>query len=549
MENKVRQVRLIDASLFAKARRVLLRRDSELNFDFVEFSLIFQIEIDFTNEDFDYFIDTLEEFNSIVALIKNIFNANIFIYETVAKNHFMLLKFFNNENDEDIIFNSFLIYKDPDPYAGDYCPPVYDYTSKIELVGYNLINSNLIEIIKSKLVKIKIPTYYVGYFTEYNMNKGDDDFIIKKKFLSHNCSIINTQTKVRRLGYLKLLSQFLNLSKKRSLTTIYKEFEVYCDNSTTNEQLLSYDFSKGVIKVTKSGVSAKPYIKFASEIGFVDISKNNIKLTKNFQVYLSISQEFSNNGNPFSLNKFEKLFFAELILKHDYLYISSIAKLLYIKTEVSFEYLKNIFKKYLLKNINDYIVDNTSFLKYEEKRKLKSIYNRINKWEKPEIYLEHILMPRLNWLADLGFADITDDNTFKLNEDGKLFFETLCIWMDLYTGNIIDCEKFLNKFYVKSFGVIFNNSNLNHNNSLEGKIKNKIITYVNDSFEKFKTFAPNRVTLSQAISYVKYKLYLIDDIVMDYDGLVRHIQEDLKLKYIFKFQKQYNDGYLQKRKT
>jgi len=340
----------------------------------------------------------------------------------------------------------------------------------------------------------------------------------------------------------------LGSSKKRNANTVYKEFEFYCDNSETNEQLSIYNYNKGAIKVTKNGISAKPYIKLAKELGLIEILKSDIKLTKIFQVYSSINNELILGDNSFSLNKFDKLFFTELILKYDYLYFSAISKILYIKTEVKFEYLTSIFKDYLLKNIEDYLNENNFLLKDLEKRKLKLIYNRINNWAAPEVYLEHVLMPRLNWLADLGFVDIKD-NVFKISKNGNLFFKTLCMWMDIYNGNLIDCEKFLDKFYVKSFGVIFGQNKYTYRKDLSEKIKLIINDYVNDSFEKFKTFAPNRVTLSQTINYIKYKLYITDNFLIDYDSLINYIKEDLKLKYIFKFQKQYNDGYLQKRKA
>jgi len=189
---------MINKGLFTNTYEVLLRGDSELNLNYIDFSLIFQIEIDFENEDSYYFIDTIEEFTSIVASINEIVSINIFIYEKpidifnisqnkeseivffpVTQNHFSLLKFFNNENDA--IFNSFLIYDDPDPYAAAYSPEVYFYTSIIELINPNAIDSNLIENIKSKLVQIKIPLYYVRYFDESSGNREEDNYLITNK--------------------------------------------------------------------------------------------------------------------------------------------------------------------------------------------------------------------------------------------------------------------------------------------------------------------------------------------------------------------------------
>ena len=67
-----------------------------------------------------------------------------------------------------------------------------------------------------------------------------------------------------------------------------------------------------------------------------------------------------------------------------------------------------------------------------------------------------------------------------------------------------------------------------------------------ESFGLFKTFAPNRVTFSVFGNYAKWKLYEEIACAIDIDDIVKGFLKRNQDKYIFKFQKFYNDGYIQR---
>jgi len=75
----------------------------------------------------------------------------------------------------------------------------------------------------------------------------------------------------------------------------------------------------------------------------------------------------------------------------------------------------------------------------------------------------------------------------------------------------------------------------------------KIDYYLDERIIKFKTLAPNRTTLSQAINYTKYQIYINENVPIEYKFIENYIKEQSKEKYIFKYQHQYKDGYIQKR--
>lgn len=57
--------------------------------------------------------------------------------------------------------------------------------------------------------------------------------------------------------------------------------------------------------------------------------------------------------------------------------------------------------------------------------KILNVIGRIKNWQRTEVYLDHILIPRLNWLYDLDIINLTNDFSFSLTVAGK----RLIIWM------------------------------------------------------------------------------------------------------------------------
>ena len=74
-------------------------------------------------------------------------------------------------------------------------------------------------------------------------------------------NILPSNTKTRRLGYLKALLMMLQEQPQISSKTIYKSFELYCQR--LKGYLSEYKNNKGESIITKTGTSAKPYIELA----------------------------------------------------------------------------------------------------------------------------------------------------------------------------------------------------------------------------------------------------------------------------------------------
>jgi hypothetical protein len=120
----------------------------------------------------------------------------------------------------------------------------------------------------------------------------------------------------------------------------------------------------------------------------------------------------------------------------------------------------------------------------------------------------------------------------------------LCIWNDINTDAIISADAFLDRFMIHLYDDCYNNSEV-VNPTDENLILEKIYMHIDNSFDLFKTLAPNRVTASQAANYTKYQLYFNDNIKVGYQYILNKLSEKKQDKFIFKYQEQYQDGYIQ----
>ncbi len=151
------------------------------------------------------------------------------------------------------------------------------------------------------------------------------------------------------------------------------------------------------------------------------------------------------SSEVFVLDKVDKIFFLEIILKEDFLYSIVILEFLFIRdTCTSQEVIKN-FQKLLLARVSD-LLRNDNQNNQNASKELKEIEKRVKAWKKAEVYLEHIIMPRVNWFADLDLITLKD-NIITINENGKRLISELNSWVDIEGENVADSSDFLKRYY------------------------------------------------------------------------------------------------------
>ena len=211
-----------------------------------------------------------------------------------------------------------------------------------------------------------------------------------------------------------------------------------------------------------------------------------------------------------------------------------------VTPQIKYTNLKKIFKNILLNSINEIKYKYSSDV---SNKNILLIVNRLNSWSEKDSYMEHILMPRLNWLFDMNFIELKDDLSFVLTPNGILLLQCLNEWNAKAQHKIITARNYVNNYYLKIINDIFDFQKKLFNFASDNEF---LEMYINKSFDLFKTLAPNRTTFSLAANYAKMMLFFKHSIVADENDICYYFQSKYNTKYIFKYQEQYKDGYIQK---
>jgi hypothetical protein len=519
--------------------------DNKLNFEFREFYIEALLELKIDEKKREYYACGLQHYKD---KFEELLKENFVIKEVIICSYELLN---NREEDESFISISNSLYRtiiqlksfdnqiissyslSLDYGDSEFCPAIPIYKFEIIIDKEFIKNIDFVHFLINSLINdsSKPSNFYIHNFKEN-----------KKIYDSKKIKIVNTNTKVRRLGYLILLAEFFNKNKKVAANYINKKFEKFV--KPYNLDLIKYKNAKGLIKETVTGTSAKPYIMLAKEFNLL-LSLNNIYTSgKLFKVYCIIKQQLNDKSNEaFCLTNIDKLFFLETILKNDFFYLSVLIEQIYIQMDTSYLEISNSFQKALLNRLNEYKVGLIAEQNSRNLFKLIELYDRINKWSKPEVYLEHIIMPRLNWLLDLDIIEMQETQSIRLTNYGKKLFEHLCFWNDLNYERIVSPDEFINLFIINMFDDIYNKQTKKIED--DGIIYNYIDKFILESFQHFKTLAPNRVTASQAIHYTKYKMYFIHNIIVEFSFIENYLSNNKLSNFIYKFQQRYGDGYIQ----
>lgn len=356
----------------------------------------------------------------------------------------------------------------------------------------------------------------------------------------YDLRFLSTNTKVRRLGYFKLMLSLFKESPLYMEKPFLKKVSIVA--AEHEEELLNYKNTKGIIKQTSTGGGAKPYVEVAIGMNLINKVGNGYEQGKVSRAYNAIQQQCT---TLFDMGIIDKAFFLESILRYDYLYIYTLLEYAYTAQCPSYKDAKGVYQQMLLKNMR-HMKEGANKVDSIKKMNFQTVERRIKEWKKPNVYLEHVLMPRLNWLYDLELLFLRDNLSFELTKEGERLFSAICGWRDISETTITDPSPCLDSCFMKVFEDVY--GVYSHRKATETEIDNFLKSYLEESFHLFKTFAPNRVTFSVFANYSKWKLFKETGYTIDIDDIEKGFLKRNEDEYIFKFQKFYNDGYIQKTK-
>lgn len=357
---------------------------------------------------------------------------------------------------------------------------------------------------------------------------------------------ITTQTKVRRLGYLSIILEMFDNSKYYPSNIFNKKIEQRA--LQYHKTLQEYTDDKGLINISKTGNSAKPYVDFLISLKLLYYQNNIYQLSKYGKIYsvLFLKLDFANSErNKFSLNLFQKSFYLWFLLQNDILYLFALLEIIYIQNnDTVLNEIKNIFQEFILESL-EFTIKHSKLLT-KSKKEIQKIIIRIKQWEKPKVYLEHIVDPRINWLLDL---DLLDKEKYllkriSLSESGLKLLSYFGYFFDQSEEKFTISRELRCHNFFEIVSIIYNIDSK--------KIKNSdlilIDKYIEESFILFKTIAPNRVTASQAILYTCYMMLFREGIVVNFCTIQQYLYSKENTKFIFEWYKTENDGSIRRKK-
>lgn len=429
--------------------------------------------------------------------------------------------------------------------------------------------------LKSKILyEIELSTYntinFLSYYIKLKTDETNNFYIpnIKKSCLYKSLQIINykkitliqSNTKARRIGYLKFIVKLFEQSSYFPISYFARKIEL--EASYLYDSLIEYKEThkgddKGLIRKTQTGISAQPYIDLLKELNIITQINTSYILTKQAKIYsvLNRQMEYSktevnfnspkNNPNIFKLNILDKFFFLKQFLIRDSLYIWSLLDIIQIANKpIGTPSIKKLFVNYVL---NELERNNLFSTNNQIKRDISELKKRINSWNKPIVYLEHIIEPRVNWLLDLEIleqtTDISNDKKYILTFYGK---NLMAILLKVYESTLCKQQSislYLDNNYFEDLSFIYNLNKTNNN-----IIPEKTETYLLEAFKLFKTEAPNRIAASQAIDYVCYKYFIEENIVIEFNDIKQYLSIE-NITFTLDWFNTENDGtlYLKKK--
>lgn len=295
---------------------------------------------------------------------------------------------------------------------------------------------------------------------------------------------LSLHTKVRRLGYLKLIIEQYFKKDFLSANTFNQYFEKLASKDSVKQQLDDYLFifqrdSKGVIENIGTGNSAKPYVKLAENLSIIAKQNYSYILTKYSKVYKILYENYRENSNSFKYiheriplyqldlfrnddqlynifycNALDRYFFLKQLLEKDFLYIKTIFRVIRESTNkniskngIKYFYVKNSLFKSLISELKFYLKSN--IFKPLEKRRALALLDKFESNKLSVRSYENIVEPRISWLIDLNLIDMKSyaNDLLMLSNHGEILYDEI--------KNVSEVTFFLENNFLRTFNLVY----------------------------------------------------------------------------------------------
>ena len=236
----------------------------------------------------------------------------------------------------------------------------------------------------------------------------------------YEVGITGINTLVRRLGYVSAILRLLE-HKTLSESVLYTRLERWSLNHKQN--LKDYANQQGFINATRGQAASRRYTNFAVSLGLIGRIAGAYRVTRFGKALLPFLCR-APSQNPFELTNAERCAYLYWLLMKDSDRFLTVIRILVEEGSQPLSDLQNAFPVFYLQQLQ------ARMLTAEESvaRDILAVRNRVAHWqERARRSIEHIVPPRIHWLADLGLVSVENDGKrqSRLTEMGMQFSHSL----------------------------------------------------------------------------------------------------------------------------
>lgn len=236
----------------------------------------------------------------------------------------------------------------------------------------------------------------------------------------YEIGITEINTHVRRLGYVSAILRLLE-HKTLSESLLYNRLERWSLNH--EQDLTNYTNPQGRINATPGRTGAKRYTEFAASLGLLGRIAGACRVTRFGKTLLPFLHQMSGRS-PFELTDTERCAYLYWLLRKDSDQFLTVLTLLVETQNMSLSGLQSHFQEQYLRQLDARILTEETRVA----REILAVRNRVaQSWKASQRGIEHIVPPRIHWLADLGLASIGNGRgrVPKLTAKGDRFYQLL----------------------------------------------------------------------------------------------------------------------------
>ena len=236
--------------------------------------------------------------------------------------------------------------------------------------------------------------------------------LMQREFDEFPVRALNTNTKARRLRYVAVLSRSAEsgVDPRRLLADLLAWASLH------THALEEHKDSKGAV-LKQTGIrSGVPYVELAKNLEILVNVGKGVTLANQARSLLLVAPP----SDSFALCTEERLYFLYDVLVRDRDIIVPLLQHLNDGDRPKRKVRKSFQTFYV-----DHLLSNMKYCGTVRSRKyVEDAIVRVKAWKKPEVYMEHVVDPRISWFVDLNLCTLSDD-VVSLTEGGKYLADIL----------------------------------------------------------------------------------------------------------------------------